>query len=411
MIIKSVPEDFYVEEVSSLPLAGGGDYTAMTLEKTGWNTVDALRAAAERLRVPPGDFAWGGRKDRHAWTKQMVTLRGNRKDPLTMNGFSLVPVGKTQRPMGPDCILQNRFRLRVRQVARTEWPIIEAELHSVGRTGFENYFGEQRFAGWDPRMGYAGKYLLAEQWNGALKCFLTRRRPGMTAAERAHRDALFSAWKNWPLCLQESTGQLERDVFGGLLRQPRNFAGVLRLVPRDEVSMALSAWQSHLWNEMLARLVGDSFAAPCRQAFAGGAFLFPPAGGSTEAHPLEGLEIPTPGRRFPELGPDLSALLQSVLAQEETALSHFRRFRWNGFSVNSFPRQAVVRPEDFRYAWEEDRHDPARGTMTLSFALPAGSFATVLLRRLSGCLGDSALFAGGATASGRDSSADGRDGS
>ncbi len=410
MIIKSAPEDFRVEEVSCLPLADGGAYTVITLEKRGWNTADALRAAAERLRVPPGAFAWGGRKDRHAWTKQTVTLRGDLKDPLVMNGFSLSPIGKAHRPMGPDCIEQNRFRLRVREVSRTEWPVLEAALRSLGRTGFENYFGEQRFAGWDPRMGYAGKYLLAEQWNGALKCFLTRARPGMPAPEKAHRDLLFSAWKDWALCLRESVTKLEREIFGELVRQPRNLSAALRLVPRDEVSMALSAWQSHLWNDLLARLVAAGVTEPRRHVFGGGAFLFPPADWGATAHPLATLEIPTPGRRCPELEPPLAELLTSVLAQAETPLSHFRRFRWNGFSVNSFLRKAVVRPEDLRFAWEEERGDPARGTMTLSFALPAGSFATVLLRRLEAHQGGSTRSGPVAPGPGADSSAAGRDG-
>jgi tRNA pseudouridine13 synthase len=67
--------------------------------------------------------------------------------------------------------------------------------------------------------------------------------------------AFFEHWKNWQKCLVLAQNPLEREIFDLLRDNPRAFSRALHLIPTEEISMLYSAFQSHLWNELLRRLI------------------------------------------------------------------------------------------------------------------------------------------------------------
>lgn len=71
-----VPEDFRVEEQLAYTPEGAGDHLHLWIEKRLRNTHEVARIVAERAGVPPAAVGWAGRKDRVACTRQWFSVPG-----------------------------------------------------------------------------------------------------------------------------------------------------------------------------------------------------------------------------------------------------------------------------------------------------------------------------------------------
>jgi tRNA pseudouridine13 synthase len=74
-----------------------------------------------------------------------------------------------------------------------------------------------------------------------------------------------------------------------------------------------------------------------------------------------------------------------VLAREGLSLDQLKlKLRIRGVFFKPYERQAVVRPDQLKAsAPEPDDLYPGRKKLVLSFFLPPGSYATMLIKRLS----------------------------
>ncbi|UCH28197.1 MAG: tRNA pseudouridine(13) synthase TruD, partial [Myxococcales bacterium] len=73
---RSSPEDFEVEEVPAYAPSGSGEHVFALIEKRELTTRDAVRALCERVEADPDAAGWAGLKDRHAVTRQWISLAG-----------------------------------------------------------------------------------------------------------------------------------------------------------------------------------------------------------------------------------------------------------------------------------------------------------------------------------------------
>lgn len=72
--LKYYPQDFVVEETLSFPLSGEGEHLYLHVRKTGANTDWVSRQLARQLGVAQRDIGYAGLKDRHAVTSQWFSL-------------------------------------------------------------------------------------------------------------------------------------------------------------------------------------------------------------------------------------------------------------------------------------------------------------------------------------------------
>src|SRR3712207_3131404 len=72
--IKEKPEDFEVEEIPAYSPSGEGDFLYLWIEKIGMGAQFFQRQVAQRLGIPPGEVGSAGLKDRHAVTRQWISL-------------------------------------------------------------------------------------------------------------------------------------------------------------------------------------------------------------------------------------------------------------------------------------------------------------------------------------------------
>ncbi|MBL8013859.1 MAG: tRNA pseudouridine(13) synthase TruD, partial [Candidatus Omnitrophica bacterium] len=264
-VIKARPEDFIVKEEAAVTYTARGLYSFYYLEKRGFNTVDAIREISKATKIPSYLFSYGGKKDRHAYTRQLISIEGGRLKDISLENLSLKFCGYSDRPMGPDLIIGNHFEVTVRSL---ESPILNQMVKRIelAKTqGFVNYFDDQRFGSFDQLQGFLAEKILLGHFNGALKIYLTSIYSGDPKAEKERRSFFHEHWKNWDACHTRAHNAFETFAFNELKKGEKAFITVLNKIPQEELSMYFSAYQSFLWNEtagqLLKQLVNQNLAS------------------------------------------------------------------------------------------------------------------------------------------------------
>src|SRR5580704_15830407 len=117
--IKSEPEDFEVEEIPAYQPSGEGDHLYLWIEKRGMGAEYFVRQVARRLDIPPSEIGTAGLKDRHAVTRQMVSVPAaveGRLAQLEGDGIRLLSVSRHGNKLKPGHLHGNCFRILVRGV-------------------------------------------------------------------------------------------------------------------------------------------------------------------------------------------------------------------------------------------------------------------------------------------------------
>src|SRR5690606_27599314 len=72
--IRSVPEDFQVDELPAFEATGEGEHLLLEIRKRGANTVAIAKRLAQWAGVPEMGVSYAGQKDRHAVTTQRFSV-------------------------------------------------------------------------------------------------------------------------------------------------------------------------------------------------------------------------------------------------------------------------------------------------------------------------------------------------
>jgi tRNA pseudouridine13 synthase len=207
--LKDVPEDFQVEELPAFPPTGEGAHLWLWVEKTGRDTQEVARGLARAAQVDVREVGYAGLKDRQAVTRQAFTVPVPTSAALDV-ALPGVRVLQTQRT-------ERKLRtgqlsgnaFRVRLRAVRAPEAAAAVLQRLQALGLPNYFGAQRF-------GRAGDN--AARGRALL---LGQRLPGRV--DRMQRRLYLSAYQsllfNRALALRLEAGLYGRAVQGDVLRR------------------------------------------------------------------------------------------------------------------------------------------------------------------------------------------------
>jgi tRNA pseudouridine13 synthase len=376
--IKVKPEDFVVEEIPLYAPSGAGQHVYACLEKRGFSTPQAVSAVARALGVPAGAIGYAGLKDARAITRQVISIDGVQPaqvEALDLPGIQILWVNRHRNKLKTGHLAGNRFTLRVRDVSRDILPAAEAVLDELRRRGVPNYFGEQRFGGRGNthRLGAA---LLRGDAQAFLSEYLGRPQPGERADAQAARSAFdagdyAAALAQWPPSLRD-----ERRVLAALARHG-NVEQALRALDKKLRGLFISAYQSHLFNRLLAQRIQTLDRLQSGDvAFihaSGAAFVVQDA--ALEQPRADRFEISPSGPLF---GP--KCLLaegvpgqQERAALEESGLS-LAEFRLPGLKFKGARRPFRIPLADGQVGWDDG--------LMISFRLPPGSYATEVLREV-----------------------------
>lgn len=383
MKIKVKSEDFIVEETADIPLKKKGTFGVYILKKRGWNTVDLLMRLARELSIPYRLFSYGGKKDRYALTTQFITIKGgSHKIKCQTENYSLSFAGFTDRSMGPDLISGNDFDITVRDIKKAELQTVSKNLENTGRLGFPNYFDDQRFGSYDQKQGFIAERIMRGHFNGALQIYLTHIHPEDKKEEKERKRYFLENWKNWEACLQKAKTRFEKLAFDNLLKDPKGFAPLFQEIPREEMSLFFSAYQSYLWNEILRKVVG--WIGKDLAVYKGVVddYLFYNELNRDDFIYLNELNIPTPASKMKMPDKLTEMVYAEVLKGNVIKPSMFDIRKVIQAFFKSSARKAIIIPKGLSVSYSDDDIYKERRKLTLKFSLPRGSYGTMFIKRL-----------------------------
>jgi tRNA pseudouridine13 synthase len=348
-------EDFLVEEIQNETVeTPEGEYTHFTLEKANWNTMRAIKKIARYLGVSHKRFGYAGTKDRRAVTRQRVAVWKAEPEALEkvkIKDLKLYDFKKSDERISLGDSQGNRFKIIVRDVGfsgKELEAVLGETVAQLEKKGVPNYFGYQRFGTIRPNTHLVGRELLKSDIEGAVMAYLAN--PSKGEKEDAY-NARKTLGENMDfkeaLALFPKRLDYERSMLDALLKNPNDFAGALRRLPKKLRWMLVHAYQGYLFNRILSRLMEGGI--------------------ESEAIPLFGSETLFSDGEQGEVE-------MSVLEEEDVQLENF--------DIASMPELAVE--GDYRPAFIKvsPKCSITDDGYICEFELPKGSYATVVLREL-----------------------------
>lgn len=392
MTLRRTPADFTVEErprpalLASLSPEPTPDarLAVYRLTKTSLTTPEAAGFLARSLGLRPSTASYGGLKDKHAVTTQLIALPAPQSAPDTISEarWHATRIGWINRELRADDIQANAFTIIARDLAKETCTAMDQRAAHLLRGEsllFVNYFGDQRFGSARHGRGFAARALIDGDFESALRLAIATPARKDSGKTRAFTRLCAQAWGDWPRLAAELPRIPERRPFE-VLAKGGDFRAAFRGLPHFTQSIIIEAFQSYLWNSAaraLARSLAGDGALRSDDAF--GPMLFIPARGIDPA--TESLDFPLPSPTL-SLAPPWDRPMADALAAEGITLAALRIPGLSRPDFGAASRRFILSASAFSMHPPERDELSGRLKRTLRFELPRGAYATVVLRAL-----------------------------
>ncbi len=389
--IKDTPDDFLVEEITETGAVlelnklytptdlgiqepeGDTKFTTFILQKKDWNTTQALTTIARRFRRGIRSMGFAGMKDKKAISAQMCSVFGIKPEQvrgLKMKDVKINGAWKSSDSVRMGQLAGNRFTITVKDVKSPEnIEKIHKELDGI----FPNYFGEQRFGFRDNNVDIGLDILKANFEEAAMK-FLTGTNNERNE-EAVHAREQLAAERDFRRAADYFPGYLryERQVISKLAETPTDFAGAMRMLPRNILLMFVHAVESHVFNMEVSARIKEGASSPQgndKLCYAND-FGFP------NIKEVVSHKDAAPGRKAFVIGnlvgyeSEVNDFEKRILDELGITQQHFKVPNMPELSCRGAHRVLFAPYTNF----EKSADDGAK----LRFSLPAGAYATVLM--------------------------------
>ncbi|ELZ59307.1 MULTISPECIES: tRNA pseudouridine(13) synthase TruD [Halorubrum] len=436
-----------LEAFDAEPLdADTGSYPELVVRATlrDWDTNDFARRLSDALGVSRERVSWAGTKDKRAVTTQLFTVRGVDADDLPeVRGAEIEALGRAGRSLSFGDLAGNAFEIRVADAVEDAPERVAAAVRDLrafaGETegsdaaetpadsafpvratvGVPNYFGQQRFGSRRPVTHVVGLAIARNDPREAVRLYAgnpAATEPDDTRAARDRVDAAFGVGGevesdgtgdgDWAACLDEIPGKLrfersmvhrlaDRGVDPDAPADNEDWWHALEAVPSNLQRLFVNAAQSYLFNRIVSERLRRGL--PFGRPVAGDVVCFADSGAPEElyAPDADRLQRVDADRvevvaRHCERG---RAFVTAPLVGTETELGDGEP----GEIEREVLTDVGIEPGDFALPGEFDSKGTRRaillrtdldvsiegGDPRFGFALPSGSYATVLLREFT----------------------------
>lgn len=389
--VRDRPEDFLVDEIPAYQPSGEGEHLYLLVQKRLMSTLELVDVLARHFRVARRAIGYAGLKDKHALTRQVVSVHvpGRKLEDFPMLEHERVSIlwgDMHANKLRPGHLKGNRFSIRIRGVRFQDVLVAERVVARLERSGVPNRVGEQRF-GLLGNTHVLGRALLTKDSEVFLAELLgpNAGRPDLNAeGRRLFVEGRYGeAMEHFP-----RSATAERAVLLALARgRPRRHA--MHAIDEAVRRFYVSAWQSWIFNRVLDERLARGDIDRLREgdlAFKheNGAVFRVDAGVAEDpgtASRLAGVEISASG---PMWGPAMMRAMGEVDALE------VRELEASGLGVEALAglgsqdrsllegkrrplRVPLVRPD------VEGGSDEHGAFVRVAFELPRGAFATAVL--------------------------------
>src|SRR5262249_40255596 len=115
-----------------------------------------------------------------------------------------------------------------------------------------------RFGSVDAQGQFMARFLVQGQYEDALRQALTAPYEYDLAAQKQEKALLRAHWGDWATLKARLSRSHARSLVDYLLNHPQDFQGAIERLRPELRGLYLSAFQSYLWNKMLATWLGQS---------------------------------------------------------------------------------------------------------------------------------------------------------
>ena len=386
MKLKRQPDDFQVEELPTVTCGTYGRFVFYRLTKRGMGTLEALEAIRRRWNLPAARIHHGGLKDRHAVTVQYLSILEGPAHGLRETNLELEPLGLLPHPYGPAHFRGNRFTLVIRDLSREAAERAKTAIAQLPRDGLPNYFDDQRFGSVGKNGAFIGEAWLKGNHERALWLAIAEPNESDRPDARAEKEVLRELWNRWPEAKERLPRSHARSLVTYLVDHPTDYRGAFARVRRELRSLYFSAYQSYLWTLMLARLIERTTRPEQRTAvdFKVGTLPLHHGLDAVQAATLRAWQIPLPASRtpLPLKGWDASCCVE-VLNPLGLTWEHLRVKHLKDVFFSKGHRPALFFARNLTHDLSNDELYAGRRKIALSFELPKGAYATLLVKRVT----------------------------
>lgn len=394
--IRTINEDFYVEEIPLNQPSGAGPNTWLWIEKEGRNTLDVVLDIARELGINRKQMGFAGMKDKAAVTRQWICVSNKTPEELheledKLHHVKILEIVPNQKKLRIGQLVGNKFRLMLRDVKDSDSAAQRAEeiLSQLKEKGVPNYYGYQRFGKNRPNTHLVGKALIKGGVKAAVDRYIghpydTEPRHIQEARRFYDQGELEEALDSMP-----SGMRYEKMMIHALLKEKKkkgeldekSYILALKSLPKPLSRMFVHAYQSYLFN----RVVSERSKLGIDQYVDGDILIdneehliheFDPDEikeriKEFQAHP----SAPLFGSKVPLAGANLGKMEQKVLDGEDLKLGDFM--------VPKMPKlgsHGIRRAIRFKI-WGVAAEATEEGVL-VGFSIPKGSYATSVLREV-----------------------------
>lgn len=387
--IKTIPADFVVEEIPQYECCGSGTHIYVFVQKKNMSTQDMIQFVARTLNVQKFEIGYAGRKDARAITRQWISIE--HIDPAALaqietKNLKVLSIARHTNKLKVGHLKGNRFTIRLRNIegpVKNALATAEKVLDILSARGVPNYFGPQRF-GYRGDSHLLGEAIVKNDPKGFFDALLGR--PELDPQDEFIKARILYEQGQYEAAMYEWNSAFgdNRKMLKILIHKKGDLQKAFRQYDRRTANLMVSAWQSELFNRVLAKRI-DGIDALLDGDVAykhdnGACFSVEDA--AVEQPRCAAFDISPTGplvgdRMVRTTGPagDIENPLLDALDLNE---DDFKRLKKQGGVGGRRPLR--FRPEQVKIAAGNDEHGDY---LELHFGLPSGCYATVLLREIT----------------------------
>ena len=404
--MRAQPDDFAVTEIEKFDTepagADAGAYPYLIIRAQLYNreTNEFVQALSSRLGISRKRIDWAGTKDKRAVSTQLFSIKAIDPEAITEielgRSVEIDIVGRAGRALEFGDLAGNQFTITVSDPERPEnAKEITDELETFGdeTVGVPNYFGQQRFGSMRPITHEVGLSILREDWEDAVRTYVAE--PAETEPEKTQQIRQTAGSHLAASELQQALDVLpnrldyERTLVHALI-EGKSHKEAIETLPWNLQRLFVHAVQSYIFNQILSRRLeeGISFVEPVPGDVVCFADRSAPEGvvipDMDRTQTVSEARVETVSRHCkrqrafitaPLVGTETDLGSGKIGEIERDVLEAFdidtRSFALPDDWASEGTRRAIFLPVE-----PEITQDP----LQFSFALPKGSYATVVMR-------------------------------
>jgi tRNA pseudouridine13 synthase len=377
--LKQLPEDFVVKEIISKeieknvsldknknkeqnkdqnksPNKNQNKYLYFKLYKKSWNTLTIIQKIAQALNINSKDFGFAGSKDKNAVTEQLCSVKCTGKlksknakeilENIKFLGVKIEVIGYANEPINLGNLEGNEFEIIIRNLEKND-DVISSKNY------FVNYFDEQRFSKNNVAIG---RYLIKKKFKKALELIDNH----------------------------ESNYYLEQEI------NKNDFVGALKKIPKKLLLMFVHAYQSYLWNEIVAKHLKLELGLENIKEIDykigednNGKLIVPLRKDSFES--FAPIKIPLLGflYGFEDYEESIQGIVEDIMGDEDLEFSDFVIKQIPFLSAEGAVRNVVEKITGLNInQLENDELNEDKYKIKIAFSLNKGNYATMVVKQL-----------------------------